>query len=294
MIIRPSKSAESTRLYVLSALLVGAIFFAMWASEGRQGFASSELRFFETSSQGLQIVPASCPSYPHSGGDGNCSVNSYCSISASPSTVSSGGATTITWSSSYPGAQYVSLNDGAGQRAVSGNVVKYPTQTSFYVADVYTSGNTYVGSCSALVTVSDGPTSCSAQYYCVGSSLYFRTSACDTSYIQACAYGCAGGACLPDPGTIGDGDAPINIWVSPSLIRQGNTSVVSWTSNDMRSCTVSENNPTIANSWSGTSGSQVSSALSQQTTYTLSCVGLNNQTYTDAATVNIIPIFQEI
>jgi hypothetical protein len=61
------------------------------------------------------------------------------------------------------------------------------------------------------------------------------------------------------------------------------------------SCTVVENNPDIADSWTGNTGSKTSGAIRQQTSYTLTCArgGEGGGTFTDNAVVNVIPVFQE-
>ncbi|NQV93096.1 hypothetical protein HQ403_01200 [Candidatus Kaiserbacteria bacterium] len=84
----------------------------------------------------------------------------------------------------------------------------------------------------------------------------------------------------------------LSITASPSLIQTGHFTLVNWSATDVNTCTVDENNPMISDSWSGTSGTQTTSTLGQQTTYTLSCVA-DGGTTTSSVTINLVPIFQE-
>lgn len=129
---------------------------------------------------------------------------------------------------------------------------------------------------------------CTAQYFCSGNDQYFRNAQCGESLIQACAWGCSGGGCLPPPPPQG------NITASPSVVRSGNASTISWTTQNAESCTVTEDNPDISDAWGGPNGSQASSGLAQQTVYTLTCIGLDGSTFTDTAKVNIIPVWEEL
>jgi hypothetical protein len=114
-----------------------------------------------------------------------------------------------------------------------------------------------------------------------------RDAQCTESTVQTCSYACSGGACILPPEGQG------NITVTPGLLRPGETTTVAWTTNDMNSCTVTENNPEITDSWTGTTGSEESGEITEQTTYTLQCSIEGGGTFTDRATVNIIPAFCE-
>ncbi|OGG80296.1 hypothetical protein A3A39_03435 [Candidatus Kaiserbacteria bacterium RIFCSPLOWO2_01_FULL_54_13] len=141
-------------------------------------------------------------------------------------------------------------------------------------------------SCSAVVTVG-GAASCTAQYYCSGNDLYYRESSCTTRFIERCSYLCSGGACVPAPVPTGD------ITVSPALVRLGETTKVTWVTANVTSCTVTAGN---GDSWSGLSspaGGQTTRQIVTATIYTLSCTGPGGN-LTDTATVNILPVFQEI
>ncbi len=59
-------------LLIVGALIVASILISAVSSNLQKPFASSEVHFTDASASGLQIVPASCPSDPHSPGE--CSV----------------------------------------------------------------------------------------------------------------------------------------------------------------------------------------------------------------------------
>lgn len=147
---------------------------------------------------------------------------------------------------------------------------------------------------------------CTSQYFCsgsdrtgdgVGDDRWWRNAQCSENFSEACAWGCINGQCLPAP------QGSIDIKVSPTLVRSGNQTTVTWNAENVASCTIDENNPSIGDDWSGTimgcasgacAGSRTSSPIAQQTRYTLSCTGLDDQPYTDTATVYILPVFQEL
>ncbi|NBV77470.1 hypothetical protein EBR66_04880 [bacterium] len=132
-------------------------------------------------------------------------------------------------------------------------------------------------------------TNCSSENFCVGNSLYHRgpDNFCTNTPIQNCQYGCSGGACLlPAPS--------ISFTASPKLIAGGGKTKLTWTSTNTSSCSVTEDNSTIVDSWSALSGTNVlSSPLYQKTTYTLTCIGLNGLQPSLTQTVNIIPDWRE-
>ncbi|TSC86211.1 MAG: hypothetical protein G01um10148_717 [Parcubacteria group bacterium Gr01-1014_8] len=295
----------STRTYwaILFGMLSIAVFQFSGALQMQDGIVSSETRFTEYSGSGLRIVPASCPSNPHQSGDCDTPIqpSSGCVIYASPLTVASGQVSNLSWSSETdpinPWTRTLSPTPGGVAWAGSWSVT--PTQSTTYTLtgtrSSVQSGDALVQteswSCNVTVTVN---AACSPQFTCVGNDLYRRVNppTCSNQFEQACAYGCANGACLS-----GGGDASAaDIAVSPSLIRAGETTEVSWISSGITSCTVTEDNPDITDAWSGTSGTQTSSAISTQTTYTLSCTKSSGGVFLPkpTATVNIIPIFQEL
>lgn len=104
-------------------------------------------------------------------------------------------------------------------------------------------------------------------------------------------------------GSGGGGGAPaLTIRAIPSIVRSGSATTVSWSAANVVSCHVSGTNGDGADSdtdpdspWRGAVSTGVpTSAISSQTTYTLSCVDGDDNTLTQSATVNILPVFQEL
>ena len=134
---------------------------------------------------------------------------------------------------------------------------------------------------------------CSHATFCSGDNLMYKNDVCIDAFLQTCPYGCSSGSCTAAP------TGSIDIQAGSTLLRPGNTVVITWSAADVTSCTVSEDNPNITDSWSCDGSacvyqSQTSSAISQQTTYTLSCTGIDDETYVDTVTVDVIPVFEEI
>lgn len=132
---------------------------------------------------------------------------------------------------------------------------------------------------------------CVPLFTCIGNAVH---NSC-TSSVTPCpsGYTCSAGICIPAGSPTTSGSPSATILVSPSLVSRGATSQVQWTSQNVSSCTVTENNPSIDDAWTGLSGSRASSPITQQTTYTLRCTA-GATTLTRTATVNIAPVFREL
>lgn len=127
--------------------------------------------------------------------------------------------------------------------------------------------------------------SCTPNYFCRADDVYYRNTSCSDSFIQHCQYGCLNGVCVgPPPPTV-------TFSVLPTLVAKSGTANVTWSSTNTSSCTVSGSN---GDSWSGTSGTQTSGAVTGQTIYTLTCTGLDGSAPSKSVTVNIIPNMKEI
>lgn len=87
-------------------------------------------------------------------------------------------------------------------------------------------------------------------------------------------------------------DPVMSITAGPSLIQSGDTSSISWSATNVNSCSVGEDNASITDSWSGTSGTQVSSVIAEQTVYTLTCL-TDAGAVSQSVTVRLVPVFQE-
>lgn len=109
-------------------------------------------------------------------------------------------------------------------------------------------------------------------------------------------YSCSGGA---GPSNSNNGNAnnnssaaeqgALSIDASPRLIRDGDSSTITWSSSGANSCIVSGPNSFTA---SGTSGSQAATGINEQSTYTLTCQ-FNSGSQSATVTVNIIPVWRE-
>ena len=138
---------------------------------------------------------------------------------------------------------------------------------------------------------------CSATYgyYCDGNVRHYRDLSCGTDTIvgvpETCSYACQSGACVPPPDPIGTLGGGIAIKVTPTLIRPNATVTVEWGTQDTTSCTVTENNVSINDTWPGTSGSQTSSPLNTTTTYTINC---DSGALVQSATVRTTARWREI
>jgi hypothetical protein len=323
----------SLSLREVSVLLVVAAFIAgTFMQQARQPVASAETRFTEKSAGGILIVPASCPSSPHYSGECSGGVlpeETSCTIWADSYGVTAGESVTLYWSASdswFGETGSISPTIGSVD-PISGSQSVSPTVTTNYEfvvaygggesceadltitvtegdvcanisgeqtsapAHAYVSGNNCV--CDSGYYLSGGQClpeddgACTPSYFCSGDALNYRNAQCAESTIQTCSYACSAGACILPP----DGEG--NITATPGLVRSGNTTTVAWTTSDMTSCTVTENSGDISDSWTGTTGSEESSDITEQTVYTLQCTRGDETTFTDRATVNIIPTFCE-
>lgn len=246
---------------VASGVAIFALLMIFSMADSRAPIASSETRFVEYSEGGMQIVPASCPSNPHTETENECTIISYSQSSYDPG---------YSQSSYSSGSCPLGFSNQGGECVFVGCPQGYILQN---------------GQC---VPVGNNG-QCTPTYFCVGNSQYQRNAQCVETLVQNCAFGCSGGGCLSAPP--GEG----NIIVSPSLVRSAERTTVSWTTSGMveDSCVVIENNPEITDTGSGESDSFLSSPIRQQTSYTLTCEREDESTFTDSATVNVIPLFEE-
>jgi len=97
-------------------------------------------------------------------------------------------------------------------------------------------------------------------------------------------------------GTGGGVIANLNLRAVPSLVRSGETTRLFWSAGDVAHCDVTGTNGDGGAGWdtlaSPVSG-KVSGAITEQTTYTLSCYTFSDALITDTATVNILPQWSE-
>ena len=127
---------------------------------------------------------------------------------------------------------------------------------------------------------------CTPSFICSGNNVI---NSCTGAVIDACLAPsiCSSGSCtIPAPNVIS--------WqVSPTLVKQGKTTNVSWNVEHVATCMVIGTN---GDSWNGLTGTKVSGPIPAQTVYTLRCLplpGSNAPAITRTATVNIVPTFRE-
>lgn len=138
---------------------------------------------------------------------------------------------------------------------------------------------------------------CVSQNICSSNDV---VDSCTGATVQSCTSGtiCSAGACVVPPAPA---DSPSDgftghIVARPAIVQIGHTTRVFWHIDNVvdSTCSVTGTN---GDSWTGSSyagpSGRVSSAISSQTIYSLSCVGLDASTLRETATVNIIPVFQE-
>lgn len=145
-----------------------------------------------------------------------------------------------------------------------------------------------------------GSCACAPIYSCAGNTITHTDSSCITSSVTSCTspYYCSPGTatCIsPEPSFTDDGTHSGHLQAVPLLVSPSSTTHLYWNVSNVSSCTVTENNPLISDSWTGLSGSHTTSSLFSQTVYTLHCVPFEGATFTDeSVTVNTVPIFQEL
>jgi hypothetical protein len=109
--------------------------------------------------------------------------------------------------------------------------------------------------------------------------------------------------CLtPPPEALsGSGGLTGHLIAKPNLVPKNATAIVYWDMSNVSDCAVTGNDGT---SWTGSTSATsscsaksgtgcVSDPISKQTIFTLSCLDLDGNTYSETATVNLLPDFQE-
>lgn len=232
----------------------------------RDGFRSEELAFTDAHDSGLDIVPASCPSSPHYSGECNPPT---CSVWFAQNPIAYGGGTTLYWTSSYANSWVYIWN--IGYVGASGSTTVSPLATTNYACQASGSGGTS-GVTNASLTVNP-PSNCTAPW---GSTVTHGTSvtafqAATVPYGQSCVSqtrtctnGTLSGTYQHQSCAVGPA---CSLSVSPTSVVQGQSSTLSWTSQNATSCTGGN-----FATGSATAGS-VSVAPSLTTAYSASCTG---------------------
>lgn len=90
---------------------------------------------------------------------------------------------------------------------------------------------------------------------------------------------------------LGVTDIACEIFASPTLVNPGGNTVIRWLSTEAVSGEVTSSSND--DSWTGAIGEELSSGLTEETTYTLTCEGFDGTILTDSITVDIVPLWQE-
>jgi hypothetical protein len=273
------RSIRVKTFFVLAFAIFAFAIVGVFSHAGKStaGFKSSEVAFTDASPHGMEIVPASCPSSPHFFGE--CDVP-------------------ITWTCA----------DGTPAPNNDVNQCPPPSQPSCFFGLCPGGGSPRGGG------GTPNPV-CPIGY--VGQGNYCVFSACPAGYTLSgtqcvrvsCPFGftLSGENCIP-PASInfvnfsstnpnGPFIASGHLQVVPILVKSGDTVQVYWNVTNASSCSVIG---TDGDGWntksSGTAG-QTSSAITAQTTFTLSCQSLPGATpasVQESQVVNIIPVFKEL
>ena len=198
------------------------------------------------------------------------------------------------------------LSNGGGWDgwiSLSGNSPSYGVTQNQSTAALsgYAWGSTVVGWLD--FSQASGP-SCTPVYTCSGTQTILYTNiACQTSTYATCAAPtfCSSGAsvCLyPQPTFItSSGGLTGHLQLLPELVSGGETTQIHWNVDNVTSCSLSGTN---GDSWTGLSSGpagKTSSVITGQVTYTLTCAaypGVTPPTLSESATVNVIPVFEEV
>ena len=237
-------------------------------------------------------------------------------LAASPGMLALGGTSSLTWSST--GADSCTASGGwSGMLAPSGTQMTGPITATTVYSLVCTGAGGATAPVSATVVLipppsaaltaapssvasgqaavlswnSTGAASCSASG--AWSGMLTASGTQSTGPLSSAAtysLSCIG------PGGTSSASATVNVIptgtlsVYPSVVAPGNTSTLTWDSTNAASCTAGDG-------WSGTlpsSGTQVTSAVSATTSYTLSCTGAGGSSSVASATLTVSSVSMSV
>lgn len=215
---------------------------------------------------------------------------------ATPCTAKMSGSTITGWLKALSGG---SSQSGGWDGFISLSGSDYGPALSSGVFSGFSWGSTVVGWVDwSLAGTTFSP--CISQNICSGDNV---VDSCTGDVIQSgyCSTQgmiCSAGACIvpSPPGASAFGSFTGHLTAKPALVHVGDTTKVYWNISNAvdSSCSVVGTN---GDSWTGSafsgSGGKTTSVINSQTIYTLSCTGVDHSVFTETATVNIIPVFQE-
>jgi hypothetical protein len=225
-------------------------------------------------------------------------------ISANPPLVRSGDRSTISWTSSNTVSCEVNGGNGDGPwDGLTNNKISSPiSQATTYTLNCLGANGDGV---SDTATVSVETESEATIPSCGSFSEWLQAYGGGNwwAYISWCAIstlnpfdGEESGIIDYSSGDGGDGayippEPSLNISARPLLVRENQTTTITWTADNVESCTVRGGNGD--GPWYDESGSYDTSPIHGETTYTLTCEADDGSTPTDSVTVRIIPTWQE-
>lgn len=156
------------------------------------------------------------------------------------------------------------------------------------------------GTLSGSAAYQYGSCSCAPLYFCSAETIMYSDNTCASVEIAVCAAPsfCSPGqsSCqnlTPEFVSFGSGRSG-HLQVGSRVVPNGTATRVYWNVANVQNCSVQGSN---GDSWSALASGdigQLSSAILQPTTYTLSCVAHEGQTFVaESVTVNLVPIFRE-
>jgi hypothetical protein len=216
-----------------------------------------------------------------------------CTLSASPSSITQGGSSTLSWSctnaTSCTGTNFSTGGSTSGSTSVS------PTQTTTYTGSCTGPGGTSNFSGNGQVAVT-----CTQSWSCSGQTIVQTNTNCSTTNLATCTSPafCQSGAnqCLyPAISFTPSGSYSGQLQLIPNLVSPGESTQVHWSVANAEGCTVTGTN---GDSWTGlispTNG-KTSRPITAQTTYTLSCAAYgSNPPVNESKTVNVVPVYKEL
>lgn len=154
-----------------------------------------------------------------------------------------------------------------------------------------------LGNSTTIIWSASGANSCSGVGFFTGGATSGEvevTPTETTTYTIICTWSgnYRSGGQSSSSGTVTVLDPILTISATPSRLQSGSTSIIEWTATNINTCSVSEDNPNIADSWSGVSGTQTTSIISEETVYTLTCLN-DAGSVNESVTVRLVPVFQE-
>jgi hypothetical protein len=231
-----------------------------------------------------------------------------CTLSVAPSNISKGSSATLTYSSQNVTSFSISPSIGTVTLNSTSTVLVSPSMTTTYTGSVSGPGGTAsctipMGSTATLAVSCTPATTYSCSGQTIVQSVTGTSCAVTTTNLSTCvspAFCSAGSAtCLYPAPTVVNA-----LSVIPNLLQRNRTVTVTWNIANVQSCTVIGSNKdgtsasTDTNSpgiWNTLSGSVTSSPITQQTTYTLSCVqdDPSQPPFVETVSVNVAPWWQE-